>query len=111
MLYVFSKYILTYLLTHIFKQKNKFATKYMDEMFTSADQCKIKTRSSSYQLILPHCNRLSGHRTIASIGPKLWNKLPIYTKLSKNPNSFKHKVKMHFFEVLAEETDDSFVYY
>ena len=82
----------------------------MDEMFTSADKYKIKTRSS-YKLILPHCNRVSGHRTISSLGSKLWNKLRIDTKLSKNPNSFKHKVKIHFFEVLAKETDDCFVYY
>ena len=83
----------------------------MDEMFTSADQCKIKTRSSSNKLILPHCSRVSGHRTISTLGPKLWNKLPIDTKLSKNPNSFKHKVKMHFFEALVKENDDCFVYY
>ena len=83
----------------------------MDEMFTTADQCKIKTRSSSYKLIQPHCNRVSGLRTISSLGSKLWNKLPIETKLSKNPNSFKHKVNMHFFEVLVNENDDCFVYY
>ena len=83
----------------------------MDEMFTSADQYKIKTRSTSYKLILPHCNRVSGHRTTSSLGQKLWKKLPINIKRSKNPNSFKHKFKMHFFEVLAKETDDCFVYY
>ena len=74
--------------THIFKQQNKLTPKYMDEMSTFADQCKIKTRSSSYKLILPNCNRVSGHRTISSLGPKLWNKVSIDTKLSKNPNSF-----------------------
>ena len=42
--------------THIFKQQNKLAPKYMDEMFTSADQCTIKTRSSSNKLLQPHCN-------------------------------------------------------
>ena len=31
--------------THIFKQQNNLALKYMDEMFTSADQCDINTRS------------------------------------------------------------------
>ena len=82
----------------------------MDEMFTSADLCKIKTRLSSYKLILPHCNRVSGHRTISSLGPKLWNKLPIDIELSKNRNSFKHKVKAQR-EVLAKETGDCFVYY
>ena len=98
-------------LTHIFKQQNKLAARYMDEIFTSADLCNIKTRSSSYKLILPHCNKASGHNTISSLGPRLWNKLPSDIKLSNNPNSFKHKVKMHFFEVLEKETDDSFFYY
>ena len=97
--------------TNIFKQQNKLAPKYMDEMLTSADQCKINTRSSSYKLVQPHYNRVSGHRTISSLGPKLWNKLLIDTKFSKNPNSFKHKVNMHFFEALVKENDDCFVYY
>ena len=83
----------------------------MDEIFTSADLCNIKTRSSSHKLILPHCNKASGHNTISSLGPRLWNKLPSDIKLSNNPNSFKHKVKMHFLEVLEKETDDSFFYY
>ena len=39
--------------THIFKQQNNLAPKYMDEMFTSADQCNIKTRSSSNKLLQP----------------------------------------------------------
>ena len=77
----------------------------------TADLCNIKTRSSSYELILPHCNKASGHNTISSLGPRLWNKLPSDMKLSNNPNSFKHKVKMHFFKVLEKETDDSFFYY
>ena len=37
--------------------------------------------------------------------------LPIETRTSTNPNSFKHKVKMHFFKALAKENDDGFVYY
>ena len=43
--------------THIFKQQNKLAPQYMDEMFTSADQCNIKTRSSSNTLLQPHCKQ------------------------------------------------------
>ena len=83
----------------------------MDEMFTSADQCNIKTRYSSNKLLQPHCNRAIDYKAISFLGPKLWNKLPIETKTSTNPNSFKHKVKMHFFKVLAKENDDCFVYY
>ena len=29
---------------------------------------KLKKRSSSYKVILPHCNGVSGHRTISSLG-------------------------------------------
>ena len=64
-------------------------------MFTSADHCNIKNRSSSNKLL----------------GPKLWNKLPIETRTSTNPNSFKHQVKMYFFKALDKENDDCFVYY
>ena len=97
--------------THIFKQQNKLAPKYMDEMFTSADQCKIKTRSSSIKCIQPHCIRESGYKAISSLGPKLWNNLPSDTKTSINPNSFKHKVKMHYFETLTSKDANCFVYY
>ena len=83
--------------THIVKE-----LKIRSTQFTSADLCNIKTRTSSYKLILPHCTKASGHNTISSLGPRLWNKLP---------SDIKHKVKMHFFEVLEKETDDRFFYY
>ena len=97
--------------THIFMQQNKLAPKYMDEMFTSADQCNIKTRSSSNKHLHPNCNRVSVYMAISFLGPKLWNKLPIETRTSTNPNSVKHQVKMHFFKAFAKENDDCFVYY
>ena len=90
---------------------NKLAPKYMDEMFTSADQCNIKTISSSNKLLQPHCNRESGYKAISFLVPKLLNNLPIETRTYTNPSSFKHKVKMHFFKALAKENDDCFVYY
>ena len=83
----------------------------MVEMFTSADQCKIKTRSSSNKLIQPHLNREIGRQAISYLGPKLWNNLPLDRKTSINPNSFKHKDKKLFFETLEKENDDTFVYY
>ena len=96
--------------THIFKQQNKLAPKYMNEMFTSADQCKIKTRSSSNKFIQPHCNRESGYKTISYLGTKLWNKLLSDTKMSKNPNYFKHNFKNIFFDTLEKENGDIYYY-
>ena len=78
----------------------------MDEMFTSADQRKIKTRSSSNKFIQPHRNRESGYKAISYLGPKLLNNLPLDTKTSINPNSFKH-----YFEALARKDANCFVYY
>ena len=72
----------------------------MDKMFTSADQCKIKTRSSSNKLIQPQRNRECGYKAISYFGPKLWNNLSLDTKTSINPNSFKHKVKKLFLETI-----------
>ena len=89
--------------THISKQQIKLAPKYMDEMFTSADHFKIKTRSSLNKLIQPHCNRESGYKAISSLGQKLWNKLPCDIKTAINPTSFKHKVTMHYLEALARK--------
>ena len=80
-------------------------------MFSSADQYKIKTRSSSNKLIQPHRNRESGYKAVSNLGPKLWNNLALDTKTSRNPNSFKHNVKKLFFETLDKENDDIFVYY
>ena len=73
---------------------------YIDAMFTSADQFKIKTRSSSNKLIQPHRNRDSANKAISYLGPKVWNNLLLDTKTSINPNSFKHNVKKLFFETL-----------
>ena len=81
---------------------------YMDEMFTSGDQWKIKIRSSSNTLIQPHRNSESGYKAISYLGPNIWNNLPLKTKTSINPNSFKHKVKKLFFETLEKENDDTF---
>ena len=82
----------------------------MDEMFTSADQCKIKSRSSSNKLIQPHRNRESGYKAISYLGPKLWNNIPLDAKTSINPNYFKHKANKLFFETFEKDNDDTFVY-
>ena len=52
----------------------------------------MKYLPSSNKIIQPNCNRESGRKAISYFGPKLWNNLPLDTKTSINPNSFKHKV-------------------
>ena len=80
-------------ITHVFKQKNKLAPKFMDEMFVSADQYQTKTRASINKLFQPQCNKVIGYRAISSLGPTLWNKLPNQLKSVNSVNTFKHKIK------------------
>ena len=89
---------------HQLKQQNKLALKYINEMFTSADKCKIKLDRpviNWYILTVTENVVVVIFRT-KTLGAKLWNNLLIDTELSKNPNICKHKVKMHFFEALVK---------
>lgn len=92
--------------THIFKHKNELAPKHMHEIFTAADQTRIQTRASNQKLIHPHCNKVSGYKTISNLGPILWNKLPNQVKSSNNVNTFKHRIKDLYFKRLSKREDD-----
>ena len=97
--------------THVFKQQNNSSPKYMNEVFTSADKSQIKTRASSYKLKQPNCKKVSGYRTISYLGPKLWNMLPNDIKSAESVNSFKHRIKKHYFSELVRKDEEIFVYY
>ena len=99
------------IVTHIFKQKHTLAPKFRDEMFASADQYQTKTRASTNKLFQPQCNKVIGYRAISSLGPTLWNKLPNQLKSVNSVNTFKHKIKEHFFREYQKKEDNIYVYY
>ena len=88
------------IVTHVYKQKNNLAPRYMGEIFISVDQKGVQTRSSSKKLIQPNCAKVSGSKAISNLGPALWNKLPNEIKTQTNVNSFKHKIKDQYFKRL-----------
>ena len=57
----------------------------MDEMFTSTDQCKIKTRSSLNKLMQPHCNRESGYKASPLWGQSFGTNSPLILNCQKTP--------------------------
>ena len=56
--------------SHVFKQQNNMSPKYMNELFTSADQHQVKTRVSADKLLHPHCNGNSRYKSISFLRPK-----------------------------------------
>ena len=47
---------------------------------------------------LPFKRTNIGQKGISYTGPKIWDSLSTEVKLSKNSNTFKHKIKNDFFE-------------
>ena len=73
---------------------------YMREVFDTAHQSNISTRFSYLKLNLPKRKTNMGQKTLSYLGPQQWNKLPNELKKCVSLNTFKHKIKTHFFENL-----------
>ena len=65
---------------------------------------------ATQKLDLPFRESCIGQKTLSYIGPKTWNNLPAQIKLSKNLNTFKHDIKISFFDDLQKQNDDIFFY-
>ena len=68
-----------------------------------ASESNIGTRSSYLKLKIPLRRTSMGQKTISFLGPQQWNKLPKEIKECRTTNTFKHKLKKHFFEILEKE--------
>ena len=73
---------------------------YMREVFDTAHQSNISTRFSYLKLNLPKRKTNMGQKTLSYLGPQQWNKLPNELKKCVSLNTFKHKIKTHFFKNL-----------
>ena len=75
---------------------------YMSEIIHTAFQGNIGTRSSFLKLqqLLKKTN--IGQNTISLLSQQQWNKLPKDIKNSGTINTFKHKLKNYFFDILEK---------
>ena len=83
-----------------FFQKN--CPDYMFEIFHTAFQGNIGTRSSFLKLQQPLRKTNMGQNTISFLSPQQWNKLPKDIKNSRTINTFKHKLKNYFFDIIVK---------
>ena len=83
-----------------FNYFKRSSPEYTREIFETAHQGGIGTRSSHSRLIQPKRKTNIGQNALSYLGPQQWNKLPLHLKHEKNLNTFKHKLKTYFFDVL-----------
>ena len=79
-----------------FKFCNNTSPPYMNDPFKPADQPNTTTRASWLKLNQPLRRTNHGHN-ISYIAPFIWNSLPNSLKTMNNLNTYKHRVKEHFF--------------
>ena len=82
----------------------------MSEIFETAHQSTIGTRFSYQKQIQPNRKTNMGQKTLSYLGPQQWNKLPNDLKKHENVNTFKHKLKTHFFEALKSRNKMGYVF-
>ena len=69
----------------------------MNDVFKTAGQPNTTTEASLLKLNQPLRITNHGQNIITYIGPIIWNNLPNSLKTTSNLNSYKHRVKEHFF--------------
>ena len=76
---------------------------YFDELFFPQETNGVRTRFSYQRLSLPKRTTNIGQKALSYIGPSLWNNLNKSLKTSGSINSFKHKIKEHYFNELKKK--------
>ena len=69
----------------------------MNDVFKLAGQNSTATRTYLFKLSQPLQKINHGQKSLSYVAPCIWNKLPDFLKTTENVNTFKHRVKKHFF--------------
>ena len=69
----------------------------MNDVFEQAGQPNTPTRASLLKLNQPLRRTNQGQNNISYIAPIIWYNLPNSLKTTNNLNTYKHRVKEHFF--------------
>ena len=80
-----------------FKFCNNASPPYMNDVFKPTGQPNTITRASLLKLNQPLRRTNHGQNNISYIAPIIWNNLPNSLKTTHNLNTYKHRVKEHFF--------------
>ena len=69
----------------------------MSDIFYPVTNRRASTRNSFLKLDQPFRKTTQGQNSLSYISPAIWNELPEKIKSCNNANTFKHKVKEHYF--------------
>ena len=94
-----------------FKFCNNTSPPYMNDVFKPAGQPNTTTRASLLKLNQPLRRTNHGQNNISYIAPIIWNNLPNSLKTSDNLNTYKHRVKEHFFYQIRNEANNIYSYF
>ena len=78
----------------------------MNDVFKPANQPNTTTRASLLKLNQRVRRTNRGQNIISFISPIIWNSLPNSLKTTDNLNTYKHKVKEHFFYRIRNEANN-----
>ena len=84
---------------------------YMNDVFKPAGQPITTTRASLLKLNQPLRRTNHGQNNISYVGPIIWNNLPNSLKTTGNLNTYKHRVKEHFFHRIRNEANNIYSYF
>ena len=76
---------------------------YMNDVYKPAGQPSSTTRASLLKLNQPFQRTNQGQNSISYMVPIIWNNLPYSLKTTDNLNTYKHRVKEHFFHGIRNE--------
>ena len=93
-----------------FKFCNNTSPPYMNDVFKPAGQPSTTTRASLLKLNQP-LRRTNHGQNISYIAPIIWNNLPNSLKTTDNLNTYKHRVKEHFFHKIRNEANNIYSYF
>ena len=94
-----------------FKFCNNTSPPYMNDVFKPAGQPNTTTRVSLLKLNQPLRRTNHAQNNISCIAPIIWINLPNSLKTTDNLNTYKHKVKKHFFHRIRNEANNIYSYF
>ena len=90
-----------------FKYFNYLSPLYINDVFKLAGQHTTPTRTSLLKLSQPLRKTIYGQKSLSYVAPSIWNKSPDFLKTTDNVNTYKHRVKKHFFQRMNNEENIS----
>ena len=80
-----------------FKYFNYLSPLQLNDVFKLAGQHTTTSSISLFKLSQSLRNTNHGQKSLSYVTPSIWNKLPNFLKTTDNVNTYKHRVKKHFF--------------